>query len=419
MYNCNSAIRVALLGSVLALAALAPAMGADLSRADWERIRAVTGEHKSASPKASGAAAVAYAPVKYKLLHSFAGGAGDGQNPTAEVTLDGKGNIYGVTDFGGTYGNGALFEMTKSGTVSLLHSFGGIGDGISPDGAVIFDANGNMYGTTETGGSTSNGTIWEFASDGTYKVLHSFAANEGDFIRGRLVRDANGNLYGTALFGGANKDGTVFELGTDGTLTILHAFAGTDGVYPEHGVVSDSAGNLYGVTAFGGTLGNGAIYEIAADGTFTTLHSFTGGTDGGFPYGGLTVDSNGNLYGSAADGGAYSSGTAFELPAGGTLTTLYSFSGGYDGSNPEGDMLRIGNNLYSTASYGGDHGYGVVYELEPKGKLKVLETFDGTNGGLYSGGLVASGKSFYGTTEYGGANGGAVGDGVVFKLTKK
>lgn len=418
MHSCHTTIRVALLGSVLAFAALAPAMGANLSRADWERTRAVTGEHNSASLKA-GAAALTRAPGKYRLLHSFAGGAGDGQNPTAEVTLDGKGNIYGVTDFGGTYGNGTLFEMTKGGTVSLLHSFGGPSDGVSPDGAVIFDASGNMYGTTETGGSTGNGTIWELASDGTYSVLHSLATNEGDLVRGRLVRDANGNLYGTALFGGANKYGTVFELGTDGTFTILHTFAGTDGVYPEHGVVSDSAGNLYGVTAFGGTFNDGAVYEIAADGTFTTLHSFSGGTDGGFPFGGLTVDSNGNLYGSAADGGAYGSGTAFELPAGGTLTTLYDFTGGYDGANPEGDMLLIGSNLYSTATYGGDHGYGVVYELKSNGKLRVLETFTGANGGLYSGGLVASGKTFYGTTEYGGANGGAAGYGVVFKLTRK
>src|SRR5205823_10395277 len=126
---------------------------------------------------------------------------------------------------------------------------------------------------------------------------------------------------------------------TKGKLTVLHTFSGSDGQYPEHGVISDKAGNLYGVTAFGGTHGEGAVYEIAKDGTFTTLYNFTAGADGGFLYGGLAIDRDGNLYGSTVSSGAHGAGTVFELTPGGTLTTLYSFTGGTDGGSPEGDLL--------------------------------------------------------------------------------
>ncbi len=185
-------------------------------------------------------------------------------------------------------------------------------------------------------------------------MLHDFSTNDGSLIRGDLIRDKVGNLYGTALFGGVNGDGTVFKYGFDGTFTVLHAFNGTDGEFPEHGVVSDKAGNLYGVTAFGGADDNGSVYKIASDGTYSTLYSFTGGSDGGFLYGGLDIDKNGNLYGSTADGGANNQGTVFKLTPNGTLTMLYNFTGGADGSGPEGDMLLVGKNLYSTTTSGGD-----------------------------------------------------------------
>jgi uncharacterized repeat protein (TIGR03803 family) len=159
------------------------------------------------------------------------------------------------------------------------------------------------------------------------------------------------------------------------------------------------------------------VYKIASDGTFSTLYSFTGGADGGFLYGGLALDKNGNLYGSTVDGGANGFGTVFELASNGSLTTLYSFTGGADGASPEGDMLRVGKNLYSVASAGGDPGCqcGVAYEITSKGKEKVLHTFLGGDGGGYSAGLVESNKAFYGTTASGGANS----DGVVFSVTKK
>jgi uncharacterized repeat protein (TIGR03803 family) len=415
MYICHTLFRGALLGSTLAVAALTAA-GASESRAAWERTIAAgnpSGTSGTSRP------APARADPTYTMLHDFAGPSGDGANSGAAVTLDSLGNIYGTTDFGGAANAGAIFELAPDGTQALLHSFGATGDGSNPDGAVTTDpSTGDLSGGTEQGGSSGYGVIYRLASDGTYTVLHSFdGANEGSWLRGSLLRDRRGNFYGTAVYGGPNDDGTVFKYGASGTLTVLHAFDGTDGEYPEHGVIRDEAGNLYGVTAFGGADGDGTVFRIAADGTFSTLYSFTGGDDGFIPYGRLARDRDGNLYGSTEAAGAHRSGVVFKLAPDGTLTTLYSFTGGTDGSNPQGDMLRVGPNLYSTTTAGGDPDCqcGTVFEIRANGKARVLHTFVGGDGGVSTAGLAMYNSAFYGTTASYGANG----YGVVFSVTKK
>lgn len=412
MRSSLTLLHATLIGSTLAAAALAPAAAANLSLAD-KRNLAANGEH--ATLQNSRAAIRPLAGSNYTVLHDFAGAPNDGDYPTAEPTLDKSGNIYGVTDDGGANGTGALFEITSGGTESLLHSFGATGDGTQPDGAVIFDASGNMYGTTEYGGSSDNGTIWELTAGGNYSVLHSFASNEGNFIRGRLVEDKAGNLYGTALFGGANGDGAVFEYSASGQLTVLHSFDGTDGEFPEHGVVMDKHGNLFGATAFGGADSNGTVYEISSSGVFTSLHSFTGGADGGFLYGGVGIDKKGNVYGNTADGGADSSGTVFEITKNGVFSTIYNFTGAADGGTPEGDMLVVGKKLYSSATTGGANGAGGIYEATAKGKESLLASFSTADGDGYSAGVASKGKTLYGTASSGGTDG----YGVVFSMTKK
>jgi uncharacterized repeat protein (TIGR03803 family) len=417
MDSCLTPFRVALLGSALALLALSPAVGANAQRTGAaKRVLAAQGRHPSAIESRT-AMGSSRPHATYTVLHDFAGGANDGAGSGAEVTLDSIGNIYGTTNYGGTNGSGTIFKLATNGTESLLHSFGGTGDGVNPDGAVTIEANGDMIGTTIGGGSTGNGVIWNLAADGTYTVLHSFTSDEGNFLRGRLVQDKKGNFYGTALFGGTTGDGTVFKYSAKGKLTVLHTFSGPDGDLPEHGVVRDKAGNLYGVTAFGGNSDEGTIYKIANDGTFTTLYHFTGGDDGGFLYGGLAIDKDGNLYGSADGGGTDGYGTVFKLAPDSTLTVLYNFSGGTDGRNPEGDMLLEGKTLYSTTTGGGDPGCecGVIYEVTAKGREKVLEAFTATSGNEYSAGLTPANGVFYGTTE----NGANDDNGVVFSLTKK
>jgi uncharacterized repeat protein (TIGR03803 family) len=198
---------------------------------------------------------------------------------------------------------------------------------------------------------------------------------------------------------------------------VLHAFNGDDGQYPEHGVIADKAGNLYGVTAFGGASGEGTVFKIDTAGNFSTFYSFTGGADGGFAYGALDIDKDGNLYGSTVDGGANSAGTVFELSPTGTLTTLYNFAGGSDVGGPEGDMRLVGKTLYSTATTGGDPTCqcGGIYEITSKGKEKVLHVFTGTDGSGYSAGLTLANGVFYGTVQAGAIQQ----NGAVFSITKK
>jgi uncharacterized repeat protein (TIGR03803 family) len=380
----RSTLRIALLGSALALVALTPASSQD-------------------------GASRAGAPVQtdsYSVLYNFAGPTGDGSFPRAGVTLDAAGNIYGTTYNGGASDKGAIFKLAPDGTETVLYSFGGA-DGANPSGAVVLLGSANtIYGTTESGGSANHGVLYRLTATGTYTKLHTFT-NENP--TGRLIRDKAGNLYGTTLDGGVNGYGTVFKYGIDKSFTVLHAFNGTDGWGPWNGVISDASGNLFGVTAVGGPNdGHGTVYEIAADGTFSTLYSFKGGTDGYTLYGALALDpATGDLFGSTYQGGAYGHGTVFKLTTAGILTTLYSFKGGKDGGGPWGDMVRIGANLYSTASEGGDPTCrcGVFYLINAIGKERVLHAFtNATGGGDAFPVWVAKDQSVFGTTTSLGAN---------------
>jgi len=420
MIKSHAPLRRLLLGSAAALVAVAPAFGGDASRDALKRTLALHGNRVVSNVSVNAKAGPASRHWTYTDLYKFKGGANDGCNPGAKVTFDPAGNIYGTADFCGPYGDGdgVVFKLAPDGTETILHFFTGGTDGAQPDGAVTRLGNGDLIGTTTSGGAYGSGTLFKISSKGKFEVLHAFTSDDGSEARGNLHRDKSGNLYGTALFGGADGAGTVFRYGADGTFTLLHTFTGgVDGAYPEHGVVADKAGNLYGVTAFGGVDGNGSVFKIDTAGNFSTVYSFTGGADGGFLYGGLAIDSDGTLYGSTASGGAYSAGTVFKLTQDGTLTTLYTFTGDADGASPEGDMLLAGKDLFSTANGGGDPTCmcGVVYEVTSAGKQKVLHTFTGVDGSGYSAGLTRKNGAFYSTIQY-GAN---LQNGAVYSLTKK
>jgi uncharacterized repeat protein (TIGR03803 family) len=421
MQKHQSIFRTALLSSAFAIAALAPAIGAPTHTADQKRLLALQGTLAEAghTPPQTGLAENAFrrhaSKATYTVLYKFLGG-NDGSGSGANVTFDSAGNLYGTTDFGGASFDGVVFKLTPDGTESVLQTFSG-SDGSQPDGAVIVMPNGDIIGSTSSGGADSNGVLFRLSAKGKLKILHDLSSTDGSDIRGNLLQDKLGNLYGTALFSGANSAGTVFEYAADGTFTVLHAFDGTDGEYPEHGLVADKAGNLYGVTAFGGASGEGTVFKISTKGKFATLYNFTNGADGGFLYGRLDIDKQGNLYGSTVDGGASNDGTVFKLSPTGTLTTLYNFVGGSDVSGPEGDMRLVGKNLYSTASTGGDPTCqcGGIYEVTAKGKEKILHAFLGTDGSGYSAGLTLANGLFYGAAQSGGDNE----NGVVFSVTKK
>jgi uncharacterized repeat protein (TIGR03803 family) len=299
------------------------------------------------------------------VLHTFIGT--DGALPEAPVIRDAKGNLYGDTCRGGAYGWGTVFKVDTSGNETVLHSFNnGNGDGWGNSGSLLLDK-GNLYGTTYNGGANGYGTVFELSKNGTETLLHSFAGSDGAYpwLTG-VIRDANGNLYGTTYQGGAYGYGTVFELSNSGQETVLHSFAGgtTDGCYPIGTPVMDHLGNLYGTTNSCGSSNLGTVWKLSKNGTETLLHSFAG-SDGAYPQASVIRDAKGNLYGTTQQGGTSGDGTVYELNKQGVVTMLYSFTG-LNGNYWVGDLIRdASGNLYGTTNGGGTYGYGMVFELTP------------------------------------------------------
>jgi uncharacterized repeat protein (TIGR03803 family) len=196
------------------------------------------------------------------ILHKFTG-RGDGTLVYAGVIRDAAGNLYGTTYYGGANNLGTVFKVDNTGKESVLHSFNG-GDGETPAAPLVADG-AYLYGTTQGGGSYSIGTVFKVDKSGNETVLHSFGAPaDGREPQGPLVHDVAGNLYGTTYSGGAFGYGTVFKIDTTGKETILHSFAGgADGLGPNSGVILDAAGNLYGTTFTGGAFNSGTIFKIA------------------------------------------------------------------------------------------------------------------------------------------------------------
>jgi uncharacterized repeat protein (TIGR03803 family) len=379
-----------------------------------------------------------------RVLYNFKNDGMDANHPEAGLIFDAAGNLYGATSNGGAYGVGAVFELTPAGgggwAEEVLYSFDG-GDGNNPYARLIFDATGNLYGTTLFGGAYDEGVVFELTPTGgggwVETVLHTF--NPGDGKDGGqpqtpVTLDAAGNLYGTTFFGGAYNKGTVFELtptmGGAWEEKVLHSFDpsnGKDGGNTQCPVILDAAGDLYGTTWTDGAGGGGTAFEFTptADGgwTYHTLHNFNG-TNGSLPSGGLTFDAAGNLYGTTFYGGTFGEGTVFELlptASGGRASKLlYSLDGADGGGGPLGYLIfDAAGNLYGMTENDGAHGGGTVFELTPEGggawHEKILHAF----GSDADGSLPQSGMTFdaagnlYGTTFYGGT----FGEGTVFEIT--
>jgi uncharacterized repeat protein (TIGR03803 family) len=383
------------------------------------------------------------------VLHSVNPKFTDGADPYAGLIFDAAGHLYGTTAEGGTYGRGTVFELTPQAggdwVEQVLYNFENNGiDGSGPIGSLIFDAAGNLYGTTIFGGTSNWGTVFELTpkagGDWRERVLHNFKhRSHGVYPAAGLIFDAAGNLYGTTEEGGTYGRGTVFELtaqaGGGWTERVLHDFNknGTDGVDLDNGsLIFDGAGNLYGTTLHGGTYGRGTVFELTpqAGGGWReqVLLSFSGRQKGGAVlHCALIFDGAGNLYGTTFYGGTQDAGTVFELTpqAGGGWTeqVLYSFD--YDDKSqsvpqPSGLVLDAAGNLYGITAYGGAQGAGTVFELTPQAGggwiEQVLYNFDnnGMDGTYPKASLVLDGAgSLYGTTSEGGTNSG----GTVFELT--
>jgi uncharacterized repeat protein (TIGR03803 family) len=381
----------------------------------------------------------------YQQLWSFQGSAdADGSSPFHGL-LSYKGNFYGSTAGGGTYGAGTIYELLSQGGETLLYSFTGGSDGASPGGPPVVDSKGNLYDAAFVGGSGGCsggcGTVFKLTPNGTFTLLYTFqGGNDGDQPWAGVTMDTKGNLYGTTAFGGGGSCsfsgnppgcGTVFEITPKGEEKVLYAFkGGADGAEPYSNLVVDSSGNFYGTTSYGGTgscsysgqpPGCGTVFKLAPDGKETVLYSFcsqSNCSDGAVPFFVTPImDKGGNLYGTTQFGGGnceLSCGTVFKLAPDGTETVLYSFcsqSKCSDGRRPWAGVIsdRKGN-LYGTALYGGDTGCkglgcGTVFKLAPDGTETVLHTFAGKNDGANPvAPLIAVSGNLYGVATAGGGS---------------
>lgn len=405
------------------------------------------------------------API-YSILYSFKA-LPDGEVPFAGLARDAAGNLYGTTVTGGGAQAGTVFKLDAAGKETVLHSFAGPPtDGAAPFAGVVRDEAGNLYGTTFNGGASSTcsaglgcGVVFKLDAAGNETVLYNFIGppTDGANPLGNLVRDTAGNLYGTTFSGGSSTNvcpggcGVVFKLDAIGNETVLYSFTGKrgDGADPAGGLVQDEAGNLYGATTFGGEssrcggLGCGVVFKLETSGKETVLHRFVGPpTDGTNPTAPLVRDAAGNLFGTTTTGGDSSNcpgagttggcGVVFKLETSGEETVLHNFAGPpTDGSGSLVGLIRdAAGNLYGTTSNGGSikgcegFGCGVVFKLDKARKETVLHSFAGPrkhDGAIPDGVLIRDAAgNLYGTTANGGSSNACSGGcGVVFKLESR
>jgi uncharacterized repeat protein (TIGR03803 family) len=363
-----------------------------------------------------------------KILHVF--DAAPAENPMTMLIEDQQHNLYGTTFYDSSYSAGSVYELSPGSggewEYRVLHVFKKA-EGCYPDGKLLMDAAGTLYGTTYDGGAHNCGTVYRLkrASDGSWmeNTLHDFNQRDGCLSQGGLAMDKQGNLYGGTLKGGSHQSGVAFKVAHTSNdqwrYHLLHEFdqseanpdtgfifdaAGnlyggdqtgifvlsqkngrwaertayafqkeTDGYAPSGDLFFDSQGNLYGTNGLGGQDNRGTVFELSPDSrggwTSTVLHSFSRGHDGHYPLGGVIVGPDGDVYGTTSTGGQHGAGTVFRLAPGAdgwTETLLHSFAGRRDGGGPmAGVLLGHSGKLYGTAYSGGAHGVGVVFELAP------------------------------------------------------
>jgi uncharacterized repeat protein (TIGR03803 family) len=353
----------------------------------------------------------------YTLLYQFHPNARDGgRYPIGGLIQGADGTLYGTTNRGGTSDYGTVFRVGPDGSGdAVLHSFTGSTDGVNPRAGLMQGSDGTLYGTTY-GTSVGYGTIFQIAPDGSgFTVLHRFigAPTDGGFPLAGLIQGPDGTLYGTTQRGGPTTDGTVFQIAPDGSgFTFLHTFTGTDGREPSAELIQGADGTLYGTTAYGGSgncasgLGCGTIFRLAPDGSgFTILYNFIGGPiDGANPRAGMIQGADGLLYGTTANGGPVDRGTVFQIaPDGSGFTLLHSFTGTTAAANPYAGLIQGSDGtLYGTTANGGRVGHGTVFQMAPDGSgFTQLYSFTGgpTDGATpYAGLIQGPDGTLYGTT---------------------
>jgi uncharacterized repeat protein (TIGR03803 family) len=331
------------------------------------------------------ATTIALPAQTFTTLHSFDGT--DGRDPLAGLVQATNGDFYGTTSEGGalgacplTYGCGTVFKITASGKLTTLYSFcsqSGCADGSSPLAGLVQATNGDLYGTTSGGGAYSFGTVFKMTPSGMLTTIHGFDMTDGANPVG-LIQATNGDFYGTTSQGGGNSNdfycegngcGAAFKITPSGTLTKLYSFCSQtncrDGSWPSAGLAQATNGDFYGTTSNGGASApDGTVFTITPSGMLTTLYSFYG-AGGVYPFAGLVQATDGDLHGTATDGGANFGGTIFKITPSGMFTTVYSFcSQNGCGVFPHAALVQATNgDFYGTTDSGGRYDRGTVFKL--------------------------------------------------------
>jgi uncharacterized repeat protein (TIGR03803 family) len=346
---------------------------------------------------------------QYSVLYNFGSKAGDPSNPSySGIIAQGRdGNMYSTATGGGganAFG-GAVFKITPTGTLTVLHSFTGGTDGFSPQGGLTLGTDGNFYGTTSDY-SSGCGTVFKITpgSPPSLTTLYTFKCSDGEWPFAPPIQATDGNFYGTTIAGGIANAGTIYKITSLGAFTPLCQFDVTHGANPYGPLVQGTDGNFYGMTNAGGTLGFGVVFKCAA-GKLTTLHNFQGGSaDGAEPFQGLVQGTDGNFYGATQSGGI--AGVVFEITPSGTFTDLHNINGTSDGAFPDADLAQATDgNFYGVTPGAGTHNGGTIFRFvpPPKDVYAVLYNFNSTTGSAARVTLLQHTNGLlYGDTQIGG-----------------
>jgi uncharacterized repeat protein (TIGR03803 family) len=353
----------------------------------------------------------------FSTLVNFTGAKKGPQYPS-NLIVDSSGNLYGTSYSGGKFGNGTVFKVSPKGVVTVLHSFAGSpSDGALPYDALARDNAGNLYGTTYSGGSVNTcsgrpgcGTVFKVTPSGTETVLHDFAdGSDGALPGGTLTLDSAGNVYGIA----SGTVSVLFKITPSGVFSTIYTFSD----YPGFGnaLIMNRAGNLFG-TDFNGGNGSGTVFEVTPQGLETTLHTFPGGRGDREVNSKLAQDSKGNLYGSVFAGGAFGDGAVFKISTAGAYSELYSFcklANCADGQAPYGWLtLDSAGNLYGQTWDASVPG--VIFKITPSGSESVVYSgIVGTQANQGPALVIDKAGNIYGSIFAGNGNFGSI-----FKLTK-
>lgn len=349
---------------------------------------------------------------KYSVLAEFSN-TGSGPELPNFLIIDTAGNLYATSELGGTHGDGTVFKVSPKGVVTVLYNFGATPtDGQQPRGVLTRDKAGNFYGTTFLGGTAADGTIFKLSPTGKETILYNFGGS-GDLPIGGLTLDPSGNLYGELYY-----SGEAFKLATDGSFSILYDFNNL--LLSGGNLIRNKAGNLFGTD--GDIDGPAQIFQLTPQGQETTLYDFNSDdSDGREPNSKLAQDAQGNLYGSAPFGGANGWGTLFKYSASGEFSVLYSFcpmDNCANGGEPYGWItVDASGNIYGVGYFGSSNGKGAVFRLTPGGAYSVLHANPANTGNDFGGANLVMDKAgnLYVVSNRGGKNQA----GLIYKLTKK